>query len=53
MGQNAEIQKNYWGILKTTKWNKDKKTMPQYSALEAVLIEKPDFSDLDTLIKNK
>ncbi|SHN50166.1 DUF7000 family protein [Desulfovibrio litoralis] len=45
MGQNAQIQKKYWNLLKDTKWNKGVLTMPQYSILECVLCEKPDFNN--------
>lgn len=49
MGQNAEIQKKYWELLKDSTWNQHRATMPKYSVLEAVLIESPDFDDLNTL----
>lgn len=37
----------YWNILKTTEWNKDRKTIPKYSVLEVVLTENPDFDNPD------
>lgn len=46
MGPNAEVQKNYWNLLKTSKWNENQTHMPKYSVLEAVL---PDFDNLDDL----
>lgn len=49
MGQNAEDQVNYWELLKNTKWNKGRSVMPRYSVLEAILIEEPDFNNLDIL----
>jgi hypothetical protein len=49
MGQNLEVQEKYWEFLKNTKWNKNKTTRPQYSVLEAVLVENPNFDDLDSL----
>lgn len=49
MGQNAEVQKEYWDLLKLTEWNKGRDAMPRYSVLEAVLVETPDFDDLDVL----
>ena len=49
MGQTAEHQAHYWELLKNTKWNKDRSVMPQYSVLEAILIEEPDFNHLDAL----
>jgi len=49
MGQNAEVQSIYWDLLKQTKWNENQSTKPKYSELEVVLVENPDFDDLDTL----
>lgn len=49
MGQNAEVQKKYWELLKTTEWNAHQAAMPKYSVLEAVLVERPDFDQPDTL----
>lgn len=49
MGQNAEVQKEYWQQLKNTEWNRGRVEMPRYSVLEAVLVESPDFDDLDAL----
>lgn len=49
MGQNAEVQSHYWDLLKQTKWNKKRSIKPKYSELEVVLVENPDFDDLDTL----
>lgn len=49
MGQNAEIQRKYWDLLKSTKWNEGKTVMPKYSVLEAVLVDNPDFNNLSNL----
>ena len=46
MGQNEQIQLEYWDLLKSTKWNKNR---PQYSVLEAVLVASPNFDDLTAL----
>lgn len=46
MGQNGEVQKQYWELLKNTKWNQNQPGMPKYSVLEAVVKEKPDFDNL-------
>ncbi|MCG6151685.1 DUF7000 family protein [Leptospira bandrabouensis] len=51
LGQTIPIQERYWEYFKNTKWNKNRTTKPQYSILETVLIENPDFSDLDRLTK--
>jgi hypothetical protein len=49
LGQTIPIQEKYWQFFKATIWNEDRTTKPQYAILEAVLIENPDFSDLDSL----
>ena len=52
LGQTKDIQKKYWNLLRKNKWNKDKNIMPKYAILEAIIIEKPDFNNLDLLCKN-
>lgn len=49
LGQTAPVQKKYWNFFKDTEWNAGRTEMPKYAILEAVLIEKPDFSHLDVL----
>lgn len=49
MGQNAEVQKEYWAVLKDTEWNKNQPAKPKYSVLEIVLVEEPDFNNLEEL----
>ena len=49
LGNTKPIQKKYWELSKSTKWNNNKDEMPEYSILEAVLVEKPDFNNLDKL----
>lgn len=51
LGQTIPIQEKYWEYFKLTKWNKNRTTRPQYSILETVLIDKPNFNDLDKLTK--
>lgn len=51
LGQTIPIQEKYWQYFKTTKWNKNRTTKPQYSILETVLIDHPNFNDLDKLSK--
>ncbi len=51
IGQTIPIQEKYWEYFKLTKWNKNRITRPQYSILETVLIDKPNFNDLDKLTK--
>lgn len=49
LGQNAQVQDNYWELLKNAEWNKNRTDRPQYSVLEAVLVEAPDFDNQDAL----
>ena len=49
MGQNSKVQKEYWNLLKSSIWNETQRTMPKYSVLEILLIEEPDFNNLDEL----
>ncbi len=49
LGNTVSTQKEYWELLKTTKWNKDKTEMPTYSILETTLVEHPDFNNLNLL----
>jgi hypothetical protein len=51
LGQTIPIQEKYWDYFKSTKWNKNRMTRPQYSILEAALIVNPDFNDLEKLSK--
>jgi len=51
LGQTIPIQEKYWEYFKSTKWNKNRTTRPQYSILEAELIVNPNFNDLDKLSK--
>jgi hypothetical protein len=54
-GANRQVQKKYWALIKEGGWNKYK-VVPQDvkgvdSILEHVLVDDPDFSDLDALTK--
>ncbi|WP_316818032.1 DUF7000 family protein [Pedobacter nyackensis] len=51
LGQTIPIQEKYWQYFKGTKWNEGKITKPQYSILETVLVENPDFNNLAYLSK--
>ena len=51
LGQTIQIKEKYWEYFKSTKWNKKRTTRPQYSILETVLIDKPNFNDLEKLSK--
>ncbi len=52
LGNTIPVQKEYWNWLKSTKWNKKNSEMPQYSIIEAVIINKPDFNNLKLLSEN-
>lgn len=49
LGNTVNIQKEYWDLLKESKWNKDRKEMPKYSILEAIIESEPDFDNLPLL----
>lgn len=49
LGNTIPIQKKYWDLLKESKWNKNRSEKPQYSILEAVIVDEPDFNDLEKL----
>lgn len=49
LGNTIAVQKNYWDLLKESKWNKDKFEMPKYSILEVVIEPQPNFDDLPLL----
>lgn len=51
LGQTKDIQEKYWELLKNTKWINGSE-MPQYSIFEVILVDNPDFNDLDTLTEN-
>ncbi|WP_298708666.1 hypothetical protein [Chitinophaga sp.] len=49
LGQTIPLQEKYWQFFKSTKWNQGRTTRPQYSILETVLVEHPDFNNLERL----
>jgi hypothetical protein len=54
-GANRQVQKKYWELIKDSGWNKYKIVSQDVkgvdSILEHVLVDDPDFSDLDALTK--
>ena len=50
--RTSEVQKQYWDLLKDSKWNENTEEMPKYSVLEAVLENQIDFNDKETMTKN-
>jgi len=53
-GYNKQVQTKYWKLFKESGWNKYhvvSTTKGVDSIIEYILVENPDFSDLDTLTK--
>jgi hypothetical protein len=48
LGQTKDLQERYWNLLKPTGWIQGE-AIPKYSIFEHILIENPDFDDLDAL----
>ena len=49
-GQTKDVQEQYWHLFQNTRWATGT-TVPKYSVVEVVLIENPDFNNLDQLSK--
>ncbi len=53
-GYNKQVQTKYWKLVKESNWNKyhiPSTTKGVDSIIECILVENPDFSDLDMLTK--
>ena len=53
-GSNKQVQQKYWNLIKESHWNKYhivSTTKGVDSIVEYILVDNPDFSDLDTLTK--
>ena len=53
-GYNKTVQKKYWKLIKESNWNKYRivpTTKGFDSIIENILVDNPDFSDLDNLTK--
>jgi hypothetical protein len=53
-GYNKQVQAKYWKLFKENDWNTYRipsTTKGNDSIMEFILVENPDFSDLDTLTK--
>lgn len=48
LGQTKDIQKKYWNALKHTRWITTD-DVPQYSIFDLVILDDPDFNELDIL----
>lgn len=50
LGQNKQIQKKYWEFFNESDWNKYTISVNAKDAIiEHILVEKPDFSQIDLL----
>ncbi len=49
LGNTLTIQKEYWNLLKDSKWNRDKTEMPKYAILEVIVENEPNFDSLPLL----
>lgn len=49
LGNTKVVQKEYWELLKSSKWNEDRNKMPKYSIIETSIIKDPNFNDLNNL----
>ena len=52
LGQNKEIQNRHWDLLKTSKWNEGRTRKPKYAELEIIMVDSPDFENIDALTAN-
>lgn len=52
MGQNADVQRKYWELLKNSIWNSNRKERPKYSILEVVLENQINFDDKANMTQN-
>ena len=53
-GYNKQIQTKYWKLIKESDWNKyhiPSTTKGNDSIMDSILVDNPDFNDLDTLTK--
>ncbi len=53
-GKNKQVLAKYWQIIKKSEWNKYKIVEPTKGVdcvVEHILVDDPDFNDLDTLTK--
>lgn len=50
--RTANIQKQYWNLLKDSKWNKNVGIMPKYSVLEVIIETQIDFNAKEKMTSN-
>lgn len=51
-GRTEDIQKQYWNLLKDSKWNKNVEVMPKYSVLEVTIETQIDFNVKEKMTSN-
>jgi len=51
LGNTKDSQEKYWNLLKNSKWITQAE-IPQYSIFEVILVDDPDFANLDLLTGN-
>jgi len=49
LGQNKKVRNKYWDLLKESVWNEGLAKRPQYAELEIVLVDTPNFENIDKL----
>ena len=50
--RTANIQKQYWNLLKDSRWNKNVEVMPKYYVLEVVIETQIDFNAKEKMTSN-
>ena len=50
--RTADIRKQYWNLLKDSKWNKNVEVMPKYYVLEVVIETQIDFNAKEKMTSN-
>ncbi len=50
--RTADIRKQYWNLLKDSKWNKNIEAMPKYSILEVIIEIQIDFNAKEKMTSN-
>ena len=50
--RTADIRKQYWNLLKDSKWNKNVEVMPKYSVLEVITETQIDFNNKEKMTSN-
>lgn len=51
-GRTVAVQKQYWNLLKDSKWNKNVEVMPKYSVLEVTIETQLNFNAKEKMTSN-